>query len=73
LPGLFGIYASPVAAGDRVYIIGRNGATLVLTRSKKLEILATNKLEDQVHASPALAGKQLFIRGRNSLYCIEVD
>ena len=64
------VYSSPVGAGGKVYITGRNGVTLVLKRSKKLEILAQNKLSDRLDASPALAGNQLYLRGRRFLYCI---
>ena len=70
LPGLSGIYASPVGADGRVYISGRRGTTLVLERSKVLKVLATNKLDDPIDASPALAGDQLFLRGSKFLYCI---
>ena len=70
LPGMSGIYSSPVGANGLVYVTDRNGTTLVLKRSSKLEVIATNKLGDTVHSSPAIAGKQLFIRGRRFLYCI---
>jgi len=70
LPGVSNIYASPVGADGRVYITGRNGTTLVLSRSHELTVLAMNELEDQFHASPALARNQLFLRGRRFLYCI---
>ncbi|MEO5803403.1 MAG: PQQ-binding-like beta-propeller repeat protein [Verrucomicrobiota bacterium] len=71
LEGLYGIYASPVAAKDRVYVLGREGACLVLKKGAKLEILATNKLDDKTDSSIALVGNQLFIRGHENLYCIE--
>lgn len=70
LEGIPGIYASPVAAKDRVYVLGRNGNCVVLKQSAKLEILATNKLDDSTDASIALAGRDLFIRGKANLYCI---
>ncbi len=70
LPGMSGIYSSPVGADGLVYVTDRNGTTLVLKRSRKLEVIATNKLDDTVHSSPAIAGNQLFIRGRRFLYCI---
>lgn len=73
LPEIGNIYASPVGAAGRVYLTGRNGVTLVLKRSPKLEILATNELDDPILASPALAGDQLFMRGRKFLYCIARD
>jgi outer membrane protein assembly factor BamB len=70
LEGIREIYASPVTAKDRVYVLGRDGSCLVLKKRPKLEILATNKLDDKTDASIALVGKELFIRGRENLYCI---
>ena len=70
LPGLSNLYASPVAAAGRIYITDRSGKTLVLEQSKKLKVLATNKLDDSVDASPALAGNQIFLRGRRFLYAL---
>ena len=70
LEGISGIYASPVSAKDRVYVLGRNGACLVLKQGTKFEILARNKLEDKTDASIALAGTDLFVRGHQYLYCI---
>jgi outer membrane protein assembly factor BamB len=70
LEGISEIYASPVAAKQRVYVLGRDGKCVVLKQGPKLEILATNKLDDQTDASIAIAGKELFIRGRDYLYCI---
>lgn len=70
LSDLNGVYASPVAAADRIYLLGRNGAALVLKHTDKLETLASNKLDDGFDASPALAGNELFLRGRQHLYCI---
>jgi hypothetical protein len=64
-------YASPVAASGRIYLVGRDGTTLVIKQSDKLEILSKNVLNDPVDASPAVVGKQLFLRGEKFLYCIE--
>jgi outer membrane protein assembly factor BamB len=64
------VYASPVAAKDRVYVLSRDGKCVVLKKAPKLEILATNKLDDKTDASIALVGKELFIRGQQYLYCI---
>jgi outer membrane protein assembly factor BamB len=70
IEGLQGVYASPLGAAGRVYLSGRNGASVVLKASDKLEVLATNKLDDKFDASPAAVGKDLFLRGREYLYCI---
>lgn len=70
LSGVSNLYASPVGADGRVYLVGRNGTTLVLKRSKEFEVLAENELADRVDSSPALAGNQLYLRGAKYLYCI---
>ena len=71
LEDLKNVYASPAGADGRVYLVGRNGVTLVIKHSDKLEVLATNKLDESFDASPAIAGKELFLRGHEYLYCIE--
>jgi outer membrane protein assembly factor BamB len=73
LGAIDGVYASPVGAQDRVYIVGRNGVTCVLRRGPKFEVLATNRLEDTFDTSPALAGGELYLRGRKHLYCVARD
>ena len=73
LEGMGDVYASPVAAGNRVYVLDRKGTCVVLERGPDLKILATNKLDEDTDASPALAGSEIFIRGRNSLYCIAAE
>lgn len=73
LEEISGVYASPVGAGDRVYIAGRNGATYVLKRGPKFEVLAINKLDEEFTASPAIVGQELYLRGREHLYCIAAN
>ena len=65
-----GIYASPVAANGLLYVVGREGAVVVLKDSAKFEIVATNKLSDKIDASPVLVDRELFLRGHDYLYCI---
>ena len=70
IEGLGDVYASPVGAAGRVYLVSRNGTSVVIGNGNKLEILATNKLEDRFDASPAIAGNELFLRGKENIYCI---
>src|SRR5690606_32469178 len=70
IEGLQGVYASPVAAAGRVYLVGRNGVTAVLRHADQLEVIATNELGGPVDASPALYKDQLFLRSNKHLYCI---
>jgi hypothetical protein len=64
-------YASPVAAGGRIYLVDRTGVAVVLQQSTKADVLAVNRLDDTIDASPAVVGRQLFLRGHNFLYCFE--
>jgi hypothetical protein len=70
LEGIFGTYASLVTAQDRIYVLGREGKCVVLKPGSKIEILASNKLDDRTDASIALVGRELLIRGHENLYCI---
>jgi outer membrane protein assembly factor BamB len=67
------VYASPVAADGRVYVVGREGTTVVLADGPKLQVLATNRLDDAFDASPALVGRELYLRGAKHLYRISAD
>lgn len=42
-----GCWASPVAAGERIYLFGRDGVTTVVKAGPKFEKLATNRLWDE--------------------------
>lgn len=70
IPGLDSIYASPVAAGGYVFLTGRNGTTVVIKDADKLEIVATNSVDETVDATPAPVDNELFIRGEKHLFCI---
>ena len=79
-PALQGARAAPArrsrskagggAAGGRIDLPGRNGPTVVLRAADRLEVLATNALDDGFDASPAVAGNDLLLRGHKWLYCI---
>jgi outer membrane protein assembly factor BamB len=64
------VYASPVAADGRVYVVDRGGATTVLKAGPALQVLAVNTLDDGFDASPALVEGELYLRGRRHLYAI---
>ena len=71
LESIRGVYASPVSARDRVYVLGREGICAVLKKGPKPEVLAVNRLADsRSDASIALVETQLFLRTAHSLYCI---
>ena len=64
------VYASPVGAAGRVYVVGRDGSTAVVAAGPQFKLLATNVLDDHFDASPALVDDTIFLRGEKSLYAI---
>lgn len=70
LQGVTEAWASPVIAGGRLYVIGRDGSSEVLALEPEVRSLAVNVLEDHFDASPAVAGNELFLRGAARLYCV---
>jgi arylsulfatase A len=70
LPDIQNIYASPVGANGHVYFAGRTGAIVVLKHTNELNVVATNRLDDEFNASPVPVGDCLYLRGRQYLYCI---
>lgn len=61
---------SPVVAGEVVYLTGLDGTTLVFRVGKGYEVVAKNRLGEEVAASPALAHGCVYIRGEKHLWCI---
>ena len=70
VPPLENVYASPVAADGRVYVVDRAGVTAVVDAGPSLKVLAVNTLADPIDASPALVDGEIFLRGRRYLYAI---
>ncbi|ANM32380.1 hypothetical protein ABI59_20045 [Acidobacteria bacterium Mor1] len=70
LPGIRQVFASPLAAGGRLYVADRNGVVSVLAQGKAFEVLATNRLDDAFSASPIAVGDTLYLRGEHHLYGI---
>ncbi|MFO1021221.1 MAG: PQQ-binding-like beta-propeller repeat protein [Planctomycetales bacterium] len=63
--------ASPWTANGKVFCLNEDGETFVVAPDKKLNIVATNPLEEMALATPAIAGDRLLIRTKNTLYCVK--
>ena len=63
--------ASPLAAGDRIYLFSEEGKTTVLATGREFKKLAENQLGDGFMASPAVSGDALYVRSRTHLYRLE--
>jgi len=66
-------YASTLLADERLYVVTRNGGTMVLAAKPQFEQLALNKLEDQstFNASAITCNGTLILRSDENLYCIK--
>ena len=70
LEGVPNVFASPVAAAGRIYIVGREGTTAVLKPGPGFGLIRTNTLDDHFDASPALVDREMYLRGAKYLYCL---
>ena len=61
-------FSSPVAADDKVILIGQGGQVSVLKAAGEWEVLAVNELDDECYATPAIADGRIYIRTRSALY-----
>lgn len=67
------VYASPIAAGDKLYVPTRWSGVLVLAAEPKFRVLAQNRFVDDetdFNASPAISDGELFLRSNRRLYCV---
>ena len=63
--------ASPLAAGDRIYLFDQEGKTTLLAAGKEFKVIAKNSLGDGFMASPAVVDGALFLRSKTKLYRVE--
>jgi outer membrane protein assembly factor BamB len=71
LPKPYTVKASPLVAGDRVYLATEEGDVVVVKAGDQMEILATNTFADQSFiASPIAVGNELYLRSRTHLFRI---
>lgn len=61
-------FSSPVAADDKVFLIGQGGQVSVLKAAGEWEVLTVNELDDECFATPAIADGRIYIRTRSALY-----
>lgn len=63
--------ASLWAAGNKIFLMDESGKTLVVEAGPKLNIVATNQIDDDLFwSTPAVSGKSLLLRGVKKLYCV---
>lgn len=65
-----GCLASPLLAGQRLYVFRQDARTVVLQPGKTFNRLAENALSGTLIATPAVAGDALLVRTDTHLYCV---
>jgi len=61
-------FSSPVAADDKVFLIGQGGQVSVVKAGGEWDVLAVNELDDECYATPAISDGRIYIRTRSALY-----
>lgn len=73
LPEAGKLYASVVAAGEKLYAVTRDRGTFVLAAKPEYQLLAHNRLDPDAgicNAAPAVSNNRLLLRSNKYLYCI---
>lgn len=65
--------ASPVYADGKIYCVARDGTVCIVKAGPKFELLAKNKLPDEIAASPVIAHGRIYLRGFTTLYAIGAE
>lgn len=68
LDGLF--YASPIVAGEKLYLINRDGAAAIFKADKTMEVLGKTVFGEPVDATPAVSSGCIFVRTLKRLICV---
>jgi len=68
-----GFQASPVLAGELVYLFGDDGTVFLFPLEAKFTLTAKLSVGEPVRATPAFKGGRIYVRGEKNLICIGTD
>ncbi len=68
-PGAY--YASPVAAGGKIFVASSDGVVTTLAEGDTLNVLANNDLGEPVFGTPALIGPAVYVRSLHHLWAFQ--
>ena len=61
-------YASPIAAGGKIYFASLTGGVTVVGGGPQWEVVAASSLDELIYASPVVDGDRLLVRTESKLY-----
>jgi outer membrane protein assembly factor BamB len=64
-------YSSAVAAGGKIYIASQQGTVVVYEAGENLNVLARNKIGEQIFATPAVVEGKIYLRTTEAVYAFE--
>lgn len=70
LPSAYTVKASPIGAGEHVYLASEEGDVIVLQRGPEYKVVAINEMDEMFLASPVVVAGELYLRGKKHLFCI---
>ena len=62
--------ASPVYADGHVYLTARDGTVSVVKAGREFELVAQNKIDEDVSASPVISNGRIYLRSYQALWAI---
>jgi outer membrane protein assembly factor BamB len=65
-----GIYASPMIADNKLYVLDMGGVMHILSKSKTMDLLGEPELGEGSVSTPSFSDGRIYLRGYNFLYCI---
>jgi outer membrane protein assembly factor BamB len=66
--GIDKYYASPIAAGGRIYLLSEGGTASVLEPGADWRLLSSSEIGEPCYATPAVGGDTLYVRTTGHLY-----
>lgn len=65
------IYASPLVAGNKLYVVREDGMVFVgEIQDGQFKLIATNDMRESIIGSPVPLGSRLLLRGKEHLFCV---
>lgn len=67
------VYASPIKAGNYIYVVSRRSGTYVFEADSAMKQVAHNEALDDTdfNGTPAVSDGRMYLRSNKALYCIE--
>lgn len=66
----YGFYASPIVAGNNVYMLDQAGVMHVVKAEREFQLVADSPLGERAVCTPAFSERKIYIRSEKHLFCI---